>query len=562
MAHRIGAIRPRAPMTVDIQTHVRTFTRAEQAWTLTALMIVFLLGAGDATIVTTAMPRIVAELGGLNLYAWVTTAYLLTSTVMVPIWGKLSDLHGRKRVLIVAVAIFLTGSCLSGLSGEFGPLPLLGAGMTQLIAFRGLQGVGGGALFTISFAIIADMFGPRERGRYSGLFGATFGIAGVLGPLIGGFFTDHGTMRLGGWLIEGWRWIFYINLPLTLVSLFMIAVMMPALGRSGRGRVDYLGAGLIVAAFAPFLLALSWGGHDYAWTSPVILGLCAVSALALAALIGVEARTPEPMVPLSLFRDRVFATASAASFVFNAAFIGIVAFLPLYLQAGLGVAATASGVAILPMMFGLVFASGLAGYLVSRTGLYKPFLIAGGVVLLIGVLLLATVKPSTSVGGVAWRLLIVGFGLGPAQSLFSLAVQNAVAPKVMGVATSGSQFFRQIGATVGVALAGALLTHDFNAQFARRAPPTAGVHQTIDVTQLQASALAAAENPRARPTAAAPPALVAATKASVSIAVVDIFRASLAVVGLGLAIVFLIPALPMRSRVERMADAEAAASSP
>jgi fucose permease len=258
----------------------------------------------------------------------------------------------------------------------------------------------------------------------------------------------------------------------------------------------------------------------------------------------------------------VFATASAASFVFNAAFIGIVAFLPLYLQAGLGVAATASGVAILPMMFGLVFASGLAGYLVSRTGLYKPFLIAGGVVLLIGVLLLATVKPSTSVGGVAWRLLIVGFGLGPAQSLFSLAVQNAVAPKVMGVATSGSQFFRQIGATVGVALAGALLTHDFNAEFARRAPPTAGVHQTIDVTQLQASALAAAENPRARPTAAAPSALVAATKASVSIAVVDIFRASLAVVGLGLAIVFVIPALPMRSRVERMADAEAAASSP
>jgi len=217
---------------------------------------------------------------------------------------------------------------------------------------------------------------------------------------------------------------------------------------------------------------------------------------------------------------------------------------------------------MLPLMFGLVFASGLAGYLVSRTGLYKPFLIAGGVVLLLGVLLLATVKPSTPVSGVAWRLLIVGLGLGPPQSLFSLAVQNAVPPKVMGVATSGSQFFRQIGATVGVALAGALLTHDFNAEFARRTPPAAGVHQTVDVAQLQASALAAAEHPETRgPDESLPSALVAATKASVSIAVVDIFRASLAVVGLGLAIVFLIPALPMRSRTERMADAEAAASS-
>ncbi len=547
-------------MAADPAAHVRTFTRAEQAWTLTALMIVFLLGAGDSTIVTTAMPRIVAQLGGLNLYAWVTTAYLLTSTVMVPIWGKLSDLHGRKRVLLVAIGIFLVGSCLSGLSGEFGTLPLLGGGMTQLIAFRALQGIGGGALFTISFASIADMFGPRERGRYSGLFGATFVVASVLGPLIGGWFTDHGTVRPFGYLIEGWRFIFYINLPLTIVSLFLIAVMMPPLGRSGRGRVDYLGGALIVAAFAPFLLALSWGGHDYAWTSPVIIGLFTFAAAALAALVAVEARTAAPMVPLSLFRERVFATASAASFVFNAAFIGIVAFLPLYLQAGLGAPATASGVAILPMMFGLVFASGLSGYLVSRTGLYKPWLIAGGVMLFVGVVLLATVTPETPVSGLAWRLAIVGIGLGPSQSLFSLAVQNAVPPQVMGVATSGSQFFRQIGATVGVALAGALLTQDFNAAFARLAAP-AGMHQSVDIAALQANALAEAEHPELAPTATAQPALVQATKASVQIAVVDVFRAALAVAALGLVLVFLIPALPMRSRAERLADAEAAAGS-
>jgi len=548
-------------MTAETATHVRTFTRSEQAWTLTALMIVFLLGAGDSTIVTTAMPRIVSQLGGLSLYAWVTTAYLLTSTVMVPIWGKLSDLHGRKGVLIAAIVIFLAGSCLSGLSGQFGPLPLIGGGMTQLIVFRALQGIGGGALFTISFAIIADMFGPRERGRYSGMFGATFGVAGVLGPLIGGFFTDHATVRLGRWLVEGWRWIFYVNLPLTLASLFMIAVMMPPLGRRGAGRVDYLGGVLIVLAFAPFLVALSLGGHDYAWTSPLIVSLLASSVVALAALVALEARTPEPMVPLGLFRDRVFATASAASFVFNAAFIGIVAFLPLFLQAGLGVAATVSGVAILPLMFGLVFASGLAGYLVSRTGLYKPFLIAGGFVLLAGVVSLSTVKPSTSIGGIEWRLLIVGLGLGPSQSLFSLAVQNAVRPQVMGVATSGSQFFRQIGATVGVAIAGALLTHDFNAEFARRAPVAAS-QQRVDVGALQTNALAEAEHPELRPAMPVAPELVDATRASVQVAVIDIFRAGVAVVALGLALVFLIPALPMRSRAERLAaaaEAEAAA---
>jgi EmrB/QacA subfamily drug resistance transporter len=544
-------------MTAETATHSRTFTPNEQRLTLGALMIVFLLGALDQTIVVTAMPRIVAQLQGLNLYAWVTTAYLLTSTVMVPIWGKLSDLHGRKRVLLVAIAIFFAGSCLSGLSGEFGPLPLLGGGMTQLIVFRALQGIGGGALFTTSFAIIADMFGPRERGRYSGMFGATFGLAGVLGPLIGGFLTDHATVTVGRHVIEGWRFIFYVNLPLTLLSMFMIAAKMPALGRQGSGQVDYLGGALIVAAFAPFLLALSWGGHDYAWSSPVIVGLFAFAAVALALLIVVESREREPMVPLGLFANRVFATANAASFVFNAAFLGLVAFLPLYLQAGLGVPATDSGVAFLPMMFGLVFASGLSGYGVSRTGHYKPFLIAGAVTLLAGVLLLATAGPHTSVAGIALRLLVVGVGLGPAQSLFSLAVQNAVPPRVMGVATSGSQFFRQIGATVGVAMAGTLLTHDFNAEFSRRAP----LGHAVDVAQLQATALAQAEHPDLGPMAAAPPGLVEATKASVSIAVVDIFRASLAVVGLGLAIVLLIPAIPMRSRAERMADAEAAARS-
>ncbi|HLI67002.1 MAG TPA: MDR family MFS transporter [Caulobacteraceae bacterium] len=544
-------------MTADDPT-LQSFTPGERRWTLTGLMIVFLLGALDQTIVATAMPRIVARLNGLSLYAWVTTAYLLTSTVMVPIWGKLSDLYGRKRVLMVAIGIFLAGSTLSGLSGEFGTLPLLGGGMTQLIAFRALQGIGGGALFTTSFAIIADMFGPRERGRYSGLFGATFGLAGVLGPLIGGLLTDHANVTLAGRAIEGWRFIFYVNLPLTLLSMAIIAARMPRLAHHAGGAIDWLGAGLIVAAFAPFLLALSWGGHDYAWTSPLILGLLAAAAVALAALVWAEARAAEPMVPLALFRNRVFATANPATFIFNAAFLGVVAFLPLYLQAGLGVAATASGVALLPLMFGLVFASGLAGYLVSRTGLYKPWLIAGGVVLLIGLGLLAAVGPKTTLIGIGWRLFIVGLGLGPAQSLFSLAVQNAVPPRQMGVATSASQFFRQIGATVGVAMAGALLTHDVTLEMARRAPPSALGLAPAAAARLQSAALEQAEHPEIRAATPVPAALVGATRASLAVATVDIFRASLLVAGLGLVVVILIPAIPMRSREERMADAEAA----
>ena len=334
----------------------------------------------------------------------------------------------------------------------------------------------------------------------------------MLGPLIGGLLTDHASVTLAGHPIEGWRFIFYVNLPLTLVSIGIIQARMPRLAHHAGGAIDWLGAALIVAAFAPLLLALSWGGHAYAWTSPLVLGLFAVSIVALAALVWAEARAAEPMVPLSLFRNRVFATANPASFIFNAAFLGVVAFLPLYLQASLGVAATASGVAMLPLMFGLVFASGLAGYLVSRTGLYKPWLIAGGVVLLVGLVLLATLGPRPSLTDVGWRLFIVGLGLGPAQSLFSLAVQNAVPPRQMGVATSASQFFRQLGATVGVAAAGALLTHDVTLEMARRAPAASLGAPAAEAARLQSAALDQAEHPEFRPTAAVPPALVAATK--------------------------------------------------
>jgi EmrB/QacA subfamily drug resistance transporter len=542
--------------------HIQTFSNDERRLTLTALMIVFLLGALDQTIVSTAMPRIVAQLKGLNLYAWVTTSYLLTSTVMVPIWGKLSDLHGRKPVLLSGIGIFLVGSWLSGLSGEFGPLPLLGGGMSQLIVFRAIQGIGGGALFTTAFAIIADLFEPRERGKFSGLFGATFGLASVIGPVVGGFFTEHATIHPFGHVIEGWRFIFYLNLPLSLLSMFMIVVKMPKLQHRGGGAIDYLGAALIIMAFVPLLLAMSWGGHDYAWASPQIIGLLVFAALSLAALVFIELRVPEPIVPMELFSNRVYSTANAASFIVNMAFMGVVTFLPLFMQVGQGVAATKSGLALLPMMGGLIFASTVTGFLVSKTGLYKPFMLGGVAILMAGVYLLTSIGPDTTLVGIGWRLLIVGLGLGPSQSLYSLAIQNAVPPHQIGVATSGSQFFRQIGSTIGVALFGALLTHDIGDELARRAPPeAAGVHQSVDIGKLQAMALAQAAPPEVR--AKSPPvspAMLQATRESFAVSIVNVFQVALVVIGLGAVIILFIPTVPMRPRAERMAEAEAAAA--
>jgi EmrB/QacA subfamily drug resistance transporter len=507
----------------------QTFTDTERRLTLGALMIVFLLSALDQTVVSTAMPRIIAELNGLALYSWVTTAYLLTSTVMVPIWGKLGDIYGRKPVLLWGIAIFLAGSWLSGLSGEFGPI--LGMdGMVQLIVFRALQGIGGGALFTTAFAIIADLYPPRERGKFAGIFGSVFGLASVLGPLIGGYFTDHGTVRVAGHLVAGWRWVFYVNLPLSLLSLFMILVKMPALEHRRFGAVDYLGAALLVAAFVPLLLALSLGGHSFAWSSPQSLGLFAGATVALVLFILAERKVSNPIVPLALFGNRVFTTANLAGFLISMAFLGVVTFLPLYMQLGMGVDATTSGLAILPLMGGLIVSSTAAGQLVSRIGRYKPLMIAGAVLLMLGVWLLSRVSVHTTLPDLCWRMAIVGLGLGPGQSLFGLASQNAVEPRDIGVATSSNQFFRQIGSTIGVALFGALLTHRL-----------ASLGQGADLGALQGMALRATS-------AAGRHAVDPALGLALTHAITGVFLAGLLVIGAGLLVILTIPELPLRAR--------------
>lgn len=534
------------------------YSEAERRTTLISVLVVFLLSGMSQTVTATAMPRIVADLSGLHLYAWATTAYLLSSTVMVPVWGKLGDIFGRKPILLLGIAIFLAGSWLCGLAGEFGDLPILGGGMTQLIVFRTLQGLGGGALFTTSFGIIADLYAPRERAQLSGLFMATFSTSSVIGPVIGGFFTDHGTVSLWGHLIEGWRWVFYVNVPFALAAVAMILLKMPTTPKRGTGRIDYLGATLIVTAFTPLLLAVTWGGRDYAWTSPVIVSLFVLTISSLVAFIVVERAVWDPIVPLELFKNRTFNTANGAGFIYSMAFMGVTSFLPLYMQVGQGVPATRSGLTMLAVMGGMTVSSLINGRLVTQTGRYKPFMIVGGVFLIAGIFSLCFIGPDTSTLDLAWRLLLVGIGLGPGQSLFGLAVQNAVPMHQLGVATSSGQFTRQIGSTLGVALFGALLTAGLSSELSHHTLPAAPGQpaaqvQELDLADLQRMALErdarrVDEAAAARPVDPAAESLERAIRESFSVAIVHGMIFSLAILVVGFGLMLMIPVMPLRER--------------
>jgi EmrB/QacA subfamily drug resistance transporter len=514
------------------------FSDAERKITLWGIAIVFLLSALDQTIVATAMPRIIADLNGLALYSWVTTAYLLSSTVMVPIWGKLGDLYGRKPILLAGITLFLLGSWLSGLSGEFGDMPLIGGGMVQLIVFRAVQGIGGGALFTTAFAIIGDLFPPRERGRMAGMFGGIFGLSSTVGPLIGGYFTDHGTITLLGHVVAGWRWVFYLNLPLSLLSLFMIIVKMPKMSHQAKGRIDFIGAALIIATVVPLLLALTFGGHQYPWLSVPELSLFAGSAIGLGLYIYAERFASDPILPLDLFKNRTFSTANLAGFLVSMSFMSTVAFLPLFMQLGQGVKATTSGLSTLPLMVGLLASSILSGRLVTQTGKYKAMMAGGVVVTFVGIWLLSRMHAETTRMDLAWRMLVLGIGLGPGQSLFALAVQNALPMDRLGVVTSSSQFFRQIGSTMGVAIFGTFLTANLNSGLGKIMPG-------FDVTKLRAMGAAAQAH-------GAAPHLPEFVKAIISDAITGVFSLGLYVVAAALLVVFLIPALPLRDRTHPM----------
>jgi EmrB/QacA subfamily drug resistance transporter len=418
------------------------FTHRQVLVTFSALMLGMVLASLDQTIVATALPTILGDLGGVDQLAWVVTAYLLTTTVSTPLYGKLGDLFGRKLLFQVAIVIFTVGSALCGMAGS----------MTALIAFRAVQGIGAGGLIVLGQAIIADVVSPRERGRYQGLFGAFFGASSVAGPLLGGFLTDH----------LSWRWVFTVNIPLGILALLVTGAVLPASPRR-PARIDYAGAVLLSGAITLVILVTTWGGTEHDWLSPTILGMLATAAVLLALFVVVERRAEEPLLPLRLFRIRTFVLNSGIGLFIGMAMFGVISFLPLFVQVVNGSSATDSGLLLTPLMLGLLGASILAGRAVTRTGRYRRFPIAGTICTAIGMGLLATLDSESTRLQSAAFMVICGIGLGLTMQLTVLSTQNAVPVSDLGVATSSVNFFRSIGGSIGVAVFGALfnsrLTH-------------------------------------------------------------------------------------------------------
>ncbi|MEU5630343.1 DHA2 family efflux MFS transporter permease subunit [Streptomyces rishiriensis] len=401
-----------------------------------ALLLGMLLAALDQTIVSTALPTIVSDLGGLEHLSWVVTAYLLASTAATPLWGKLGDQYGRKRLFQIAIVIFLVGSALCGMAQN----------MPQLIAFRAVQGMGGGGLMVLSMAIVGDIVPPRDRGRYQGLFGAVFGATSVLGPLLGGLFTEH----------LSWRWVFYVNLPVGVVALVVIAAVLHIPRRSTRHVIDYLGTFLIASVATCLVLVASLGGTTWDWGSPQIVGLAALGVLLAVAFVAVERRAAEPVLPLELFGIRTFTLSAVISFIVGFAMFGAMTYLPTFLQVVQGVSPTMSGVHMLPMVAGMLLSSTASGQIVSRTGRWKVFPITGTAVTTVGLLLLHRLDEHSSTAEMSLCFFVFGLGLGLVMQVLVLIVQNAVAYEDLGVATSGATFFRSIGASFGVAIFGAV----------------------------------------------------------------------------------------------------------
>ncbi|WP_242434754.1 MDR family MFS transporter [Hymenobacter amundsenii] len=509
-------------------------THRQKMLTFGGVLLAMFLGALDQTIVSTALPRIVADLHGLERFTWVATAYLVASTALVPIYGKLADTYSRRTIEIVAVSVFLLGSMLCGLAGEFGTLPVLGDGMTQLIIFRAVQGLGGAGLFAMAFIVIADLFPPAERGRYQGFVGAVFGTSSVLGPFLGGFLTDNGTGLIPG--VAGWRLVFYVNLPLGALALWFILTQMPPLSPSTeRRRLDYFSMLLLVLGLGQLVIGLQLNKNDYGWAHPLTLGLLGGAALLLTLFVRRSLQHPNPILAFSLFKNPVFRTANAALFLLGGAFLGLIIFEPLFMVNVLGETATRAGVSLIPLSMGVVTGSLLAGQMVSRYGHYKRWMLAGLVVLMVGLSLLATMSATVSYGQVLVYLLICGVGLGPSMPLYTLAIQNAVEPQLIGQATSASQFFRQIGGAIAASILGTILTLGLSTALPA-AGPTGGTAPTAATASVGEGA----------PVVSAPIPASPALKAAFSRAISRVYLVTLLLVAGGFVMTLFVPELPLR----------------
>lgn len=423
------------PVRID---YAATLDHRSKMVILVGVLLSLFLSSLDQTIVSTALPRIVADLRGIELIAWVSTSYLLASTAMVPIYGKLSDIYGRKIILLFGITVFLLGSILCGIAGS----------MLQLAIFRGVQGFGAAALTSTAFAIPADLFAPMERARYMGLFGAVFGLASVIGPFAGGLLTDY----------ISWHWVFFVNLPIGIVAMIFIVLKLPKLHSGLQPKIDYAGAITLLAAVVPLLLALTLDKTKYPWGSPLIIGLLLLSVTGHILFLVAERRASAPILPLHLFRIRTFTLTSIIGVSVGATLFAAVFFLSLYLVNVLGVSATEAGVTLIPLTLSLVFGSIISSQIVQRTGTYKPIIIAGMSIIVASLFWLTTLTPETSIWMVRLRMIALGLGLGPALPMLNLAMQNAVPREDMGAATASRQFFQQIGQVVGSAVFGTVLT--------------------------------------------------------------------------------------------------------
>ena len=517
---------------------------------LGAVLLALFLGALDQTVVSTAMPQILTDLNGSALYTWVVTIYLLTSTITVPFYGKLSDLFGRKPLLMFGISVFLIGSALSGLSQT----------MEQLIIFRGLQGIGAGALFPISLAVIGDLFSPAERGRYQGLFGAVFGLSFILGPAIGGLLTDFAS----------WHWVFFVNIPIGIISLIVIWRLLPTVRRADASRnLDWVGGGVFAVAISFLLVGLtnksglSSAGIPNEWTDFTVGGFLVIALVLSAIFLFIESRAKEPIVPLSLWRDRTYASSIVSTFLISFGFFGAIIFLPRWFQVVRGESATLSGYLLFPLLIGLIGSSIISGIIVSRTGRYKVLVLSGIAIMAVGLVLMRQLTATTEYPAMFLWMFVTGVGIGPTLSVFTIIVQNAVPFSMLGVATSNLTFFRQIGGTVGLAIAGTVfgnsLLNRLPTEIVAALPPAlqpqaqqmlgsgAGLNvNPNDLTGVGQSfgAAVAAQVPALQPLI---PNLDAAFHQAMSLSIADTFGIGIVTTGLAFVTALFMRELPLRS---------------
>lgn len=448
---------------MDVLRREKIMEKRTKVFILLGVVLAMLLSSLDQTIVSTAMPHIVRELGGLSHLSWVFTAYMLASTVTVPIYGKLSDIYSRKTMFILAIGIFLAGSILSGLSQN----------MTELILFRGIQGIGGGAMMVNAMAIIADVFPPAERAKYQGVLGGVFGLASIAGPLLGGWITDNAS----------WRWAFYVNIPVGIVAVMVLMYAMPRIAHDLKNRsIDYIGAALLMLTLVPLLLGLTWGGDQFAWQSWQILTLFMTAAFALFGFIFVERKAKDPIITLSLFKNRAFVVSNLAIFLTAMGMFGAIVYIPIFAQGVVGTSATSSGFIMTPMMISLILASVVSGQIVARTERYKVLTAVGILIALAGMLLFSTIGVETTQLTLSLYMIVMGAGLGTTMPIFPLVVQSAFGVEKLGEVTASTQLFRNVGGTVGTAILGGIMNNELSARAEELAQePFARAIQSLNV---------------------------------------------------------------------------------